>query len=58
MSKSGYRFYPKYTDILKGTNILSGETTQPKLFCRHSEKESTLQGKNWLPLGANSFLVE
>ena len=29
-----------------------------KLFCFPSEKGSTLKGKNLLPLGANSFLLE
>ena len=28
------------------------------MLCFPSEKESTLKGKNLLPLGANSFLLE
>ena len=32
--------------------------TLSKLFCPHSEKECTLKGKNLLPQGANSLLLE
>ena len=38
-------------------DTLSGETMS-KVFSSPSEKGSILQGKNLLPLGANSFLVE
>ena len=40
-----------------GELILSRETTVSKLFCLPSEKRSFL-GKNLLPLGADSFLIE
>ena len=36
--------------------ILSVETTQSYMFCRPSEKESTLKENTLFPLGANSFL--
>ena len=43
---------------LRGMDTLSGVATLSKLFCLPSEKGSTLKGKNLLPLGANSFLLE
>ena len=36
----------------------SGDASLLKLFCLPSEKSSTLKGKNLLPLGANSILLE
>ena len=42
----------------KGMGTLSGEATLPKLFYVTSEKEPTLKGKNLLPRGENSFLLE
>ena len=42
---------------LRRTDILSGEVTV-KTDMSRSEKGSTLEGKNLLPLGANSFLLE
>ena len=46
------------SDILRGIDTLSGEVTVSIYFCHPSEKGSTLNGKNLLPLGANSFLLE
>ena len=40
------------------TDTLKGEATLSKLLCLTSEKGSTLKGKNLLPQGANSFLLE
>ena len=46
-------------DDLRGIDTLSGETALTKcFFYLPSEMGSTLKGKNLLPLGANSFLVE
>ena len=42
----------------RGMDTLSGEVTLSKVFCLPSEKGSTLKGKNLLPVGANSFLLE
>ena len=39
-------------------NTLSRETTLSKLILLPSEKGSSLKGKNLLPLGANSILLE
>ena len=36
----------------------SRETPLLKLFCLHSEKGSTVKGKNLRPLGANSFFLQ
>ena len=41
--------------LLKGTDTLVGEATLSKLFCRHSEKGSTLTEKNLLPKGSKIF---
>ena len=38
--------------------MLSGETNLSNLVSLLSEKGSTLKGKNLLPQGANSFLLE
>ena len=39
--------------------MFSGEgNSVAKLFSFPSEKGSTLKGKNLLPVGANSFLIE
>ena len=43
---------------LWGKDTLSGETILTKYICNTSEKESNLKGKNLLPMGANSFLLE
>ena len=43
---------------LKGMNALSMEATLSKLFRLPSELGSILKGKNLLPSGANSFLLE
>ena len=43
---------------LGGIDTLSGVAILSKLFCLPSEKGSTLTGKNLLPMGANSFLLE
>ena len=43
---------------LSGMDTLSGEATLSKLFCLPSGKGSSLKGKNLLPGGANSFLLE
>ena len=43
---------------IRGIYTLSREATLLKLFCLPSEKRSILKGKNLLPLGANSFLLE
>ena len=48
----------KYLLSLKGNDTCSRETTLLKLFWFLSGKVSALKGKNLLPLGANSFLVE
>ena len=42
---------------LRGMDI-QGEVALSKLFSLPSEKASTQKGKNLLPLGANSFLLE
>ena len=42
----------------KGMDTLSGKATQLDLSGIPSEKVSTLKGKNLLPLGANSSLLE
>ena len=42
----------------RGMDTLSGEVIPSKLFCFPCEKGSTLKGKNLLPPGANSFLLE
>ena len=42
----------------QGMDTFSEEATPSKLFCIPSEKGSTLKGKNLLPMGANSFLLE
>ena len=42
----------------RGTGTVSRETTMSKYFGSASAKESTPKGKNLLPLGANSFLLE
>ena len=39
-------------------DTLSWETTLSKFFWLPSEKGSTPKGKNLLPMGANSFLLE
>ena len=49
---------PGWYGALKGTITLSGEATLSKVICLRSEKESTLKGKNLLPKGENSFLLE
>ena len=43
---------------LKELETLSRETTWSELYRLPSEKGSTLKGKNFLPWGANSFLLE
>ena len=43
---------------LRGMDTLSGEKTLSDLFYLPSEKGSTLKGKNFLPLGENSFFLE
>ena len=47
-----------YSAFLKGTEILSTETTLSEFFAPLSEKRFTLKGNNFLPLEANSFLLE
>ena len=42
---------------LKGNGYTSEDDISIR-FCFPSEKGSTLKGKNLLPLGANSFLLE
>ena len=42
---------------LWGIDILLWEATLSKLICIHSEKGTTLKGKNLLPMGAHSILV-
>ena len=49
---------PQYIVFLRGVNTLSGEATQSNCFCLPSEKGSALNGKNLLPMGANSFPLE
>ena len=44
--------------ILMRVDMLSGETTLVSCFYFPSEKGSTIKGKNLLPMGANSFLLE
>ena len=46
----------QYPVNFQGIDTISKEVTVSKLFCLSCEKESTLKGKNLLPLGANSFL--
>ena len=43
---------------LRGMDTLSRDVTLSKLFYLPSENASTLNGKNLLHLGANSFLLE
>ena len=43
---------------VRGMVIFSREVTLLRLFFLPSGKGSTLKGKNLLPLGANSFLLE
>ena len=43
---------------LKGLDILSGDAVLSTLFLLPSEKGPTLKGKNLLPVGADSFLLE
>ena len=52
-----FRYKYRYT-YLRGIDTLSGKTTLSRWFCLPSEKGSTLKGKNLLPMGANSFLLE
>ena len=47
-----------YDRYLRGTDTHSEETMLFKLVLPLSIKESTLKGKNLLPLEANSFLFE
>ena len=42
----------------KEIDTLSGEVALTNYLCSLSEKGSTLKGKNLLPTGANSFLLE
>ena len=49
---------PKDNFSVKGMDTLSGKATQLDLSAIPSEKVSTLKGKNLLPLGANSSLLE
>ena len=44
--------------VLRGIDIFSREITLSNLILSSSEKGSTLKGKNLLPVGANSFLLE
>ena len=53
-----YHIYTKYSNTLTGTHTLSRATALSKLLSLPSEKGSSLKGKNLLPLGANSFLLE
>ena len=41
-----------------GIDILPGAVALSKFFCLTSEKQSTLEGKNLLPVGADYFLKE
>ena len=43
---------------LRGMDTLSWESILFELCCLPFEKGFTLKGKNLLPLGANSFLLE
>ena len=43
---------------LKGLDILSGDAVLSTLFLLPSEMGPTLKGKNLLPMGADSFLLE
>ena len=68
--KINYNSSDEYTHKLKGTGLLGRFSTiftrattsvLPVYFLVHqnpSEKGPTLKGKNMLPLGANSFLLE
>ena len=44
--------------FLRFFDTLSGEATLSKLIRFPFNKGSTLKGKNFLPLGTNSFLLE
>ena len=44
--------------ILARLDKLSGETTLSQRFCLPYKNRSALKGKNLLPWGANSFLLE
>ena len=55
MQKPGFKGYG-YTFIVGVVGL--GETALSKSFCLPSEKGSTLKGKNLLPMGVNSFLLE
>ena len=48
--------YPNVSGLLKGNEYTFWGDTSVKLFC--SGKGSILKGKNLLPLGANSFVLE
>ena len=49
---------PKYLDTLREIDTVSRELAVSKLFSLPSQKVSTLKGKNLLPMGANSFILE
>ena len=51
-------FQEKYGKKLRGIDALSREVTLSNCFCLSFEEGSILKGKNLLPLGANSFLLE
>ena len=44
--------------LFKGIDPFSGVVPLPKQFSLPSEKDCALKGKNLLPVGANSFLLE
>ena len=44
--------------VFRGMDTFSGETTLSTFFCLLFKKGFTLKGKNLLPLGANSLLLE
>ena len=59
LSVCSFRYIQKKLGtILRGTATHSGEVTPSKLFYLPSEKESTVKGKNLIPVGANSFLLQ
>ena len=63
LKHAGFPFQNKLIKTVTPNNFkeigtFSREATLSKLFCLLFEKGSTLKGKNLLPMGANSFLLE
>ena len=56
--KHDYYKHICYSFWLRETRPISGEANSIQIVCIHSEKGSTLKGKDLHPVGANSFLSE